>query len=40
VISGIGRNNLERLVYWESAEKKNDVAAVAAEGLWGSRAER
>jgi hypothetical protein len=31
VISKIEGNNLEHQVYWESAEKKKDVAAVAAE---------
>ena len=40
MIMEIGGNNLECLVYWESAEKENDVVAVAAERWWGSRAER
>ena len=39
MITEIGENNLECLVYWESAEKENGVA-VAAERWWGSRAER
>lgn len=39
MITKIGGSNLGCLVYWESAEKENAVA-VAAEGWWGSRAER
>lgn len=39
MITEIGENNLECLVYLKSAEKENDVA-VAAERWWGSRAER
>jgi len=31
VITETGGNNLECLVYWESAEKENDAVAVAAE---------
>jgi hypothetical protein len=31
VLLKIEGNNLKRQVYWESAEEKKDVAAVAAE---------
>ena len=40
MILEIEGNNLGSLAYWESAEKENDAAAVAAERRWGSRAER
>lgn len=39
MITEIGESNLECLVCWESAEKENDVVAVAAARRWGSRAE-
>ena len=39
MITVTGENNLDCLVYWESAERENDVA-VAAERWKGSRAER